>query len=77
MSLADHLAVDVKRKTIKCATCTFYEQLSAADRATFNEWVANGRPLRQLWRSCTAEGLTIASRTFYDHFTEGHHHVTD
>lgn len=54
MSLAARLGA-FTRGTVGCSSCRWYDQLEPADQATFDEWIANGGNVSQLWRECRAD----------------------
>lgn len=55
-----------------CRTGEFYEQLDDADRAAFDAWVADGRPMSELHRQCEVDGLVISKKAFRDHINNHH-----
>jgi hypothetical protein len=74
MSLADELAADQTPKSgVRCSVCVWYEKQTDEDRATFNQWIDDGKPLMRLWRACKQSGLTTGNFQFGRHVNE--HHV--
>lgn len=51
MSLADNLKAAPRLSGgTRCSTCSWLEDLDAADRKAFNDWVDSGQPISVLWR---------------------------
>ena len=38
-----------------CTTCKWLLTLSEKDVKSFNEWIANGNSMRQLWHVCSSD----------------------
>lgn len=75
MSLADQLAQDTTLTSgTRCSVCRWYESLPDGDRAVFDQWVADGKPVLRLWRACQKQGLTVGNCQFYTHVKD-HHRV--
>jgi hypothetical protein len=71
MSLSDRIAQQVD-KPAGCRTCAFYDALPPVDKAAFDEWVADGRPVEALRRLCVTEGLEVTETPFRSHVAEHH-----
>jgi hypothetical protein len=55
-----------------CECCNFYAELSDESRAEFDQWVADGWSLPDLWKMCEAEGLRVGVFSFRNHIREHH-----
>ena len=55
-----------------CATCLWYGSLDKGDKAAFDQWLADGKSTRGLWRMCADEGLRISCSPFRDHCANHH-----
>ena len=74
MSLADELAADKRPPTgTRCSVCTWYEQQTDEDQATFNQWIDDCKPILRLWQACRQQGLTTGNFQFTRHVKD--HHV--
>lgn len=70
MSLAKRLSLIVPSNSNRgCRTCTYLEQLSPADRSAFEQWIADGHSLSQLWEVCCTDDppLDISITGFRHH----------
>ena len=74
MSLADELAADQTPKSgVRCSVCVWYEKQTDEDRATFNQWIDDCKPILRLWNACRQRGLTTGNFQFARHVRD--HHV--
>jgi len=74
MSLADELAADKRPNTgVRCSVCTWYDTLADEDRATFNQWIDDCKPVLRLWQACKQQGLKTGNFQFARHVKD--HHV--
>lgn len=57
MSLAQRLSVVVPNRSNSggCQTCRWVAGLSKSDREAWDQWIADGRSLSQLWEIASAE----------------------
>lgn len=57
MSLANRLSAVVPSRSNKggCQTCVWIAALSPADRAAWDDWIAEDRSLAQLWEIAAAD----------------------
>lgn len=73
MSLSDELSTDTTPSSgYRCSVCVFYEKLNDTDRATFDQWIADAKPLMRLWRACRSQGLTTGHFQFSRHVKDHH-----
>lgn len=53
MPLADRLAqFEPNRKNSGCCTCKWLKTITEKDRAAFEDWIAQGHSLQQLYNIC-------------------------
>lgn len=57
MSLANRLSdvVPTRGRRNGCTTCNWIASLSDSDRAAFNQWIAEGRSITQLWEVAASD----------------------
>ena len=56
MSLANRLSAVIPAHSNKgCRTCAYLKQLPPKDLEAWNEWIASGRSITQLWEVATAD----------------------
>lgn len=56
MSLATRLAAVIPQHSNRtCGTCKWVEQLTAQDRAAWDEWILKDRSITQLWEIACAD----------------------
>lgn len=79
MSLANRLSiVEPSRSNRGCETCKYLKTLSPKDVDAWNEWIAEGRSLAQLWEVASSDPdnpLTV-SMTAVRHHIQAHHNKT-
>jgi len=79
VSLANRLsAVQPSRANKGCVTCKYLKTLSPKDLDAWNEWIAEGRSLVQLWEVACAdpENPLNVSITAVRHHIQAHHNKT-
>lgn len=71
MALKDRLAnASAKLSNKGCLTCRWLQTLSSEDRDAFNEWLDDGKSMRQLWEVCYSDAenpIPIKLGAFQDH----------
>lgn len=70
MSLANRLSVVFPNHSNRgCRTCKWLDNLTAADRAAFDQWLADGHSLQQLYEICAADNppLDVSLTAFRHH----------
>ena len=56
MSLANRLSAVIPAHSNKgCRTCAYLKQLPPKDLQAWDEWIASGRSITQLWEVATAD----------------------
>jgi hypothetical protein len=55
-----------------CRTCVFYDALPPEDKAAFDKWITDGRPVEALRRLCGEEGLDVTETPFRNHMRDHH-----
>jgi hypothetical protein len=70
MSLAERAAASIEQSG--CRTCVFYNALPPEDKAAFDKWLDDKRPIEGLRRICVEEGLTVTETPFRTHIHDHH-----
>lgn len=73
MSLFDELEKEIEKRRPVCAVCEWLDTISDDDRRAFDQWLADGKAKKPLWRACCRLGLNIGHSAFGDHVNR--HHV--
>jgi len=77
VSLVDRLAGIVANRSNSggCVTCKWYAALPDGDRAAFDDWIADGKSMTQLWEVAVADDDNPfpVSLTALRHHIRNHH----